>query len=157
MPGLILSFQGLGYERTLARLGIAAQQFADATPAWNDIADDFAQMQQKRFDAEGPGWAALSPEYAKWKARHFGGKPILQRSGALMASLTSRGSVVQNMSPAALTLGSVVPYAKYHQSGTSRMPARPLIRFEQADRQRWVKILQAWAVKAFGGAGLSRV
>lgn len=84
----------------------------------------------KGFDAEGGAsgnWAPLSVSYAKWKAAHYPGKPILQRTGALQAALTGPGSNARReVSGDTLTFGtSGLPYASLHQTGTGKMPARP--------------------------------
>lgn len=86
----------------------------------------------KQFDAEGSGpqsgsWAPLSVSYAKWKAAHFPGKPILQRTGALKAALTGPGANARrDISGNTLSFGTTgLPYASFHQTGTGRMPARP--------------------------------
>lgn len=86
----------------------------------------------KQFDAEGSGpqagsWAPLSVSYAKWKAAHFPGKPILERSGKLRAALTGPGANARReVSGNELSFGtSGLPYASFHQTGTGKMPARP--------------------------------
>lgn len=157
MPsGLVLTFEGFGATQMASRLGIMAHQFEDAEPAWRNIADDFAQLEAQRFASGGPGWAALSPAYAAYKSHRYPGKGILVASGNLRDSLSHASSVVQGMSPTTLTLGSTVPYGKYHQHGTARMPARKPIDMQPDDRRRWLKILQTWATSVFGGAGIQR-
>lgn len=86
----------------------------------------------KQFDAEGAGpqagsWAPLSVSYAKWKAAHFPGKPILQRTGALRAALTGPGANARrDVTSDTLTFGTTgLAYASLHQTGTGKMPARP--------------------------------
>lgn len=86
----------------------------------------------KQFDAEGAGpqagsWAPLSVSYAKWKAAHFPGKPILERSGKLKAALTGPGANARrDVTGNELNFGtSGLPYASFHQTGTGKMPARP--------------------------------
>nr|MDD4985282.1 hypothetical protein [Dehalococcoidales bacterium] len=52
-------------------------------------------------------------------------------------------------------LGTKINYAIYHQRGTLRMPARPVIKLTEADKDRWTKILHQYMVsesnKAFSG------
>ncbi len=87
-----------------------------------------------QFDGEGVGttgrWAQLSPKYAAWKAKHFPGAPILQRTRALMAGLTDSSATTarREVSNDALSFGTAgVGYASFHQTGTQKMPARPPI------------------------------
>lgn len=87
----------------------------------------------KQFDAQGAGpaagsWAPLSVSYAKWKEAHYPGQPLLVRTGALRAALTSSSApgARREVSGNSLTFGtSGVPYASVHQTGSGRMPARP--------------------------------
>ncbi|MBL8909869.1 MAG: phage virion morphogenesis protein [Archangium sp.] len=91
----------------------------------------------QQFDARGAGpdagsWAPLSISYAKWKAAHYPGKPLLERTGALREGLTQSGSANarRDIGSNELTFGTrSVPYASAHQTGTERMPARPLFDF----------------------------
>jgi hypothetical protein len=72
----------------------------------------------------GHGWAALSPRYAAIKATMFPGKPILQATGALrQAASNPRGEYTSR----AMTLTIDNPVASYHQEGTDKMPARPIV------------------------------
>ena len=51
-----------------------------------------------------------------------------------------------------LEIGSRVPYADFHQTGTSIMPARPLSLSERV-RVRAVKTVQRYVVEGGGGRG----
>ncbi len=97
-----------------------------------ELIPSFEGALKKHFDVQGGGpsgkWAALSPGYAKWKRRHFPGKPILQRTGNLKDALTNSDSpmAAREYSASQLNFGtSGVHYADFHQLGTARMPARP--------------------------------
>lgn len=83
---------------------------------------------KRQFDTEGGfasgGWAPLSSDYADRKAVMYPGKGILQATGALKQA-ASRPTRVQT--PSSLTLSIDDPKLEYHQEGTSRMPARPLV------------------------------
>lgn len=149
MP-VLLSFDFYGdvqLERTLDRF---AEHTEDATPAWEAIANRFAHVERRQFATEGKhgsgGWAPLSPKYAAWKARHYPGKPILQREGDLVRSLTRRPFGIERIEPQQAWLGSDVPYGAYHQNGAGRLPRRRPIELTEAERRLWVKILQRFIV-----------
>lgn len=131
--------------RTLARFEAAD----DATPVWEALADDFLKIERRQFASEGAygsgGWAPLSPRYAKWKAEHYPGRPILERTGDLVASLTE-GPQVRIITPGFMVLGSAVDYGEYHQTGTPRMPRRRPIEFTESTRREWVKTMQRYIV-----------
>lgn len=87
----------------------------------------FFQEQKKVFDSEGQAqgarWEALKASSLRYR------KPgkILHQSGRLRDSLTSanEGDTVIQVFKDKLILGSRVPYARFHQTGTDRMKARP--------------------------------
>jgi phage virion morphogenesis protein len=71
-----------------------------------------------------------SPTGGSWPQRTSGGAhPLLEKSGALMRSITSfvRGDQAE--------IGSPLPYARVHQFGSRRLgiPARPFLGLSEAD------------------------
>ena len=78
-------------------------------------------------------WAPLDPKYAAWLVKHqktlIGGRAkILWRWGHLGGSRR-----ILNRSNRWLDFGTDVPYAPYHQEGTSRLPKREFLFFTDAD------------------------
>ncbi len=72
----------------------------------------------------GEPWAPLSPGYALAKAGRFPGRGILYATGQLRRAASSP----QRQATAdSLTLRIVDFKAGWHQDGTTRMPARPII------------------------------
>ena len=138
-----------GGEILLARWG---ENIEDAKPAFEAMADHQRSIWKKQFDREGAytgtRWAPLSPRYAAWKMAHFPGKPILQLTGRLHESLTHRPFGVEVISGHGMTIGTDVPYARYHQDGTPVMPARPIIGPPPREDVRvFAKIMQRWIVE----------
>jgi hypothetical protein len=118
--------------RNLQRLLLA---LTDLRPFWPMIVPIFVGWMRRQFDTQGSfggaPWAPLSPAYAAWKSLHYPGRGILYAEGDLrMAASKPRRTVT----PRALTLtidwaaekGQPVDLA-WHQAGTARMPARPLL------------------------------
>lgn len=145
-------------DRGLARF---TDGVSDWRPIWIVFADSFYAHLRAHFASEGAEglgakWASLSAAYAAWKAVHYPGKPILQRSGALLASLTSStapGAVYQPK-PKSLTIGSSVPYAIYHQKGTGRMPQRKEIALDERTKRELMKIAQMYLIQIASSVGL---
>lgn len=127
-------------DRTLARI---QDDVNDFTPAWEAMADDFLTAQTAQFASQGAtgsgGWAPLSPAYAAWKAARYPGKPILERTGVLKDSLTSRPFGVERIDPRQMAIGSDVEYGLFHQQGTDRMPRRRPVELTEANRRLMVK------------------
>jgi phage gpG-like protein len=96
---------------------------------WRRIARDVAEAEVAWFATRGAGsWPPLSPDYARYKARRWPGRPILVREGDLIQSLTMPTRLLQERGPNTAVIGTRVPYAGYHQTGTIKMPRRaPLI------------------------------
>ena len=134
-------------DRTLARF---AENVGDASQLWDSLADRFAQVEARQFATEGAygsgGWPALSPKYAAWKERHYPDKPILERTGALKASLTSRPFGIEAITPKSMTLGSGISYGAYHQSGGGRLPQRRPVDLPESERRTWVRLIQRFIV-----------
>lgn len=77
-----------------------------------------------------PVWKPLSRQRLAWKLRH-GYSPLpLTMHGDLRRSVTYR--VNRNR----LFIGTSVPYAKYHQFGTRRIPKRTFLLFQDVDVDR---------------------
>lgn len=96
-----------------------------------------AQFAQQGFPRR---WAPLSPAYA---ARRGAG-PLLIVTGEMAAgfSYTVRAAslVVSND----VRHGGTTPIWRYHQLGTSKMPARPMLQLQAADRQQFVEYVHEW-------------
>lgn len=134
------------------RLGIMGDALKDLTPVWTAWAIDFHAKERFLFEVEGaaPGfraWTPLSPRYAAQKRRAGYAGGILVRTGRLRASLTG-GSAdsITRIKPQDLEVGTRVPYAKYHQGGTRKMPARPPLRVTAAQKRFLLQLIQRFAV-----------
>ena len=152
-PLITLTFEVAGEKQLDAALGAYEHRAQDYRGAWPAIREDFVEGQKRQFATEGKfgsgGWEELSPVYAAWKSVHFPGRPILQRTRRLHKSLTSPSHADHVYDPGrkGLTLGTRVPYAGYHQTGTRRMPQRKPIELTSAQRTRWMKILHEHVIK----------
>jgi hypothetical protein len=73
---------------------------------------------------DGKRFAPLSPLYAARKLRKYGPKPILVASGKMLAALKGGPGWSHKISAKELQIDLDIPYASYHQDGTSKMPQR---------------------------------
>jgi hypothetical protein len=114
------------------------------------IGGDLLQSFGANFVSEGGefahGWAPLAPETALEKARLGYGAGILVRTGELMDSATVRGAPgnVFEVTPTSLTVGTRDWKAGFHQHGTSKMPARPIVGWSWGMRQLVVRRFEEW-------------
>jgi phage gpG-like protein len=117
----------------------------DPSPAFHKIADDMREDIGHRFEAEGPGWAKLAASTLAAKAAAGLPPEILQATRKLMRSLSQKGAGhVEEVGDDFLRFGSSVPYGKFHQKGTTKMPERKVIDFTEADRRGFVRTLQRY-------------
>jgi phage gpG-like protein len=83
--------------------------------AVTEMATEALRLVQESFDKE------QSPDGRKWRPTKAGNRPILVRTGRLRGGFTvSRGAL-------GFTIINRVGYAVYHQGGTRRMVARPML------------------------------
>jgi len=76
----------------------------------------------------GKPWQPLDKDYGSWKSAHFAGAGTLVRSGNLFRSLTNlTDSSANTITKTSATFGTAVEYAKFHQYGTTKMPARKIV------------------------------
>ena len=145
--------------RKLSRFG---ESIKNMKPLLKMIKKDFVEITKKQFRSQGRygsgGWQSLYPSYADWKAKHVGSKPILQRSGRMFASLIGQtGETIERMTNTELEMGTMVPYAIYHQSilPRTKLPRRPVIELTEADKTRWAKMAHQYALTSSRKAGLN--
>jgi phage gpG-like protein len=112
---------------------------------WDWVATEFRKIEKEIFDSEGGAskvgkWKELSTKYKERKLRKYGPVPILHASGKLYRALsgTSPDSVFEKQ-PQEMAIGTSLPYGKYHQTGTSRMPRRAPIDFTDEQKERLVE------------------
>lgn len=74
------------------------------------------------------GWAPLDRGYAAWKSTHYPGARKLVINGKLFRSVSDLDDpAVNKIEKRSAQFGTNVEYAKFHQYGTSKMPARQII------------------------------
>lgn len=113
-----LSFKVTVYQtdtHVLPELGMKAK---DLSPVFEDIVDAWADLNAQKFRLAGGGeasgaqvdptvfWKALSPQYLKWKQKHFPTDTIMVRTGSLMAALTSRTGFFRMVNPEQAVFGT---------------------------------------------------
>lgn len=130
------------------------EYISDFRSVWPSVAKAFYEIEREQFASEGAHgasgkWPALSPAYKRWKDVHFPGMGILKATTELFESLTSMEALnaVFRVGPDELTIGSSAPYGTAHQRGTGRMPARPPISMNDADKIKIQKAIQSELVK----------
>lgn len=125
------------------------QQVSDFRSLWPEVARTFYAIERAQFASEGGRgasgkWKPLSPAYARWKAIHYPGEPILRLEHPLVESLTSFDGADSVFRPESdqLTIGTKTPYAQAHQRGGGHLPARPPIDFTEQDKRDIQKSIQ---------------
>lgn len=155
-----LRFEVAGEEQIGRALLRFAEGVTDYTEPFNEIANDFLEVERRLFDSEGGtggsgAWKPLSKNYAEWKDKHFPGAKILHRWEIMRESLTQfkANYSIRDVQKLSVTLGTEVPYAIYHQQGRG-LPQRKAIDLNETDKQRWMKFIQQFLVEKKREAGL---
>lgn len=123
---------------------------------WADVLQAFTERERRWFDAEGEGdWAPLSPTYAAWKAMAFPGQPLMVLSGDMRDQLTSPEKALLFRSEHMIVMGSTLPYAGFHHTGTRKMPKRdPLAPTERIAGGIIVRLRESLRLISRGGMGI---
>ena len=163
----LFSFQVTGVDETLKGLTSVLGNVQDLTPFWRDVwAPRYFAVVQDLFNTSGSArgamgrftsgpWARWSPKYAVWRKQNAPGGSILTLSGRLRESLRWSGAGLGpegyfEATPTSVEFGTTVPYARFHQYGTSKMPARPFLPTPNA--AVFMPLLQQWILKTQAGS-----
>ena len=131
---------------------IASQVDEDPTELLDSLVPILQAGERDIFLSEvSPGgmpWEELSPVTVDAK----GFSKILVKTGRLYESVVTPNGTSDTIwetsaDPAYLIFGTSVPYAKYHQTGTRRMPARPFMGMNRKTEQEVVNAVADAAVK----------
>jgi hypothetical protein len=107
-----------GQEAFFASLDKFAARASNLRESWPKVYARRAEHTREQFSSEGgrtgERWE-LSAAYARQKAKTHPGKPVMQKSGALLASLTNKDAegAVYDPQPDRLVFGSSLPYAGF--------------------------------------------
>lgn len=106
----------------------------DLTPLMRAIGAVVESSTRQRFASkqspDGVAWTQLKPSTVRQKQKASGRSAgILVDRGDLMKSITHQAS------RQSVAIGTNRHYAKYHQTGTSKMPARAFLGLPTADKQ----------------------
>ena len=116
---------------------------------WESLAPMVAEAADRIFASEGHGgWPQLSEAYARWKARNFPDKGLLELTGAYRNAATQIGAPgnVITTTENSLTYGvEGLDYALFHESGTNRLPARPVFDLLAEDEELFRAVTEAFS------------
>ena len=120
---------------------------------WPRVERKFNAITREQFTSQGTRggsrWVPLSRKYARWKAVHHPGKPIMELSGRLLRSLSARtDDTTYNVTKKTWSKFTTLPYAA-RQDRT-----RPLIELTDEDQAAFTKIFDEFAREQLKAAGL---
>lgn len=125
-------------------LSDAIKGVSDLRFAMGEISRDIFKNTKKNFILKGNGkYPPLSTKYKAWKQKKAPSSPILVLTGKLRDSVTASGNQdsIINIGKQSLVQGTKVPYAKYVQEGTEKMPERKFLFIDNAQTIRLERIL----------------
>jgi hypothetical protein len=158
--GLTISIGVSGQYELSRTLGVNAAAIKDLTPAWNEIEKGLGKLQRSVFMNKGAyaglsAWTPLKPATIKQKekiTKRFASFPLI-RTQKLMNAWTKSDSAgsIRIKEPLFFIYGideNEIPYARFHQVGTNRLPVRQHLRLPDATRTAIVKTIQTHIVKS---------
>jgi phage virion morphogenesis protein len=103
-------------------------QGLDYTDVMQKIGENVVEETNMQFDQQGgrflPKWADIKESTKKQRVRKgFGTRPILVNTGDLKKSFR-----VKQADSKSVIVGTDIDYATYHQTGTSKMPKREMMK-----------------------------
>lgn len=121
-------------------------RLSNLRPFFEQLADDFGDMEREAFRHEGayegqPKWEKLDDGYRQWKERHYGVSSILARTGELMGQAVHPARTITDTQ---LRLLIDVPYAIYHQEAREPRKRRPVVSLSVARKRRWQRLLRTY-------------
>lgn len=139
MTGVTFGSDG-SQQRTTAAIERMATKAAAPEPMLQESREILAANEEAVFESEGStigeAWAALSEDTIERK----GSDRILVMTGRLKEALGNPGNV--HISATSATLNAQgVPYAHFHVTGTSRMPARPFLGISPATQRELTALM----------------
>ena len=155
MPGFIeISFEVAGAAPIQSAMVSFGNEIRDLSPAWDEVGDIVRANFEEQFFTEGGyygtgggGWVPLKPSTIADRIRRgYCAGPILQRDGTLFESLATKGSPgnINEVRADGASFGTQIPYARFHQDGTSRMPKRQIVGLGWDTRSAIIKAISQY-------------
>lgn len=131
-----IKFNLSGDKELLRALDKLIQSATSPQPLYQEIGENLLASTRARYldetDASGKKWAPLSPSYLSSKKKRGSAYPTekLLLTGKMFSSLGFNAT----FSGLELGFSDEIHYAKWHQTGTPKMPARPPLGFSDGDK-----------------------
>lgn len=120
-----------GTKQVYERMAGMAKRAGDFSSVFRWAQRELEEANRHNFASQGATsgapWMPLDNEYARWKLSEYGPLPTLIRTGDLYRDVTFLHGPPNRIGKHQATFGTNLPYAKFHQSGTWKMPARKII------------------------------
>lgn len=119
-----------GDKETIAKLKKLGKSFHEWRPEMQKVGNYLVNFYQNAvFETEGGvfgmRWASLSAGYDFWKRKNYPGRGTLERTGRLRRGFSS------DANQTSVIVENKVSYGRFHQYGTSRMKARPIMHIDK--------------------------
>lgn len=143
---IVVRYEGREAETLLAQLRQNSETIGAVS---SDIAAYLRSIVEQGFEKQGrlTKWPPLSERYKQWKVKKKGtADPMLEFTGRLKQAINT--SQRTGMKGFTVKIVSGVKYGVYHQIGTTKMPARPFMEYDEGqDNSVIVEIFQRHLLK----------
>lgn len=145
-----LRFDVMGDQQVMRGFSRMAEGVKDLREPFRDIIKDFREIEKRQFSSQGGygsgGWKPLKASTLYQKQRLGYPAQILVRTGELRDVMTGLRSGYDEVQPLEMKI-MTLSFGKYHQLGTRKMAARPLVDLTEEDKTRWTKIVHQYLVE----------
>ncbi len=126
-----LSLHTTGDSIIISRLTVLEKKAGDLSGAFKKIADHMMKSHEMNFKSQG---ARFGKKWSPQKHRY--GNQLMVRTGALSRGFKS------SYNKKSATIENIVKYAGYHQGGTRKMVARPVVGWADKDLNEIIRTLR---------------
>lgn len=139
MADIVVTIQGNSeLAQKLRKFGVAVLDLSKGMEDVGDYLTGFfsGEVFASRGGVIDESWPSLSRSYAAYKARQWPGRPPLVRSGEMLGSFKSTNTRLS------VRIFNTAGHFDYHQEGTRHMPARVMMKVDEARARRIVNYLK---------------
>jgi hypothetical protein len=162
MASVPFTVTSVGVRSTVEHFDRVTLRASNLLPVWDLAEEELLKSNERLFRSEGYGtWEPFAaetdrrqPHYdERYGADQEPGHPMMTLSGRLRAALTQRGAAGQKVvkTPRVFFFGldgnGVAFYGRFHQTGTSKMPQRVIMRVTRTVRTRIDELIAIYVVE----------
>lgn len=143
---MIVDVDVIGEDEAAADIRAIAKRSADMRPVFQRIRALLIAGHASNFSSRGAFLGDSWPPLAESTREKKGDSAVLQRTGALRASLTGGRGRKSSITRSSVTVGTSDWKAHFHHAGTSTIPARKLVGISETTERAAIELMERFIV-----------